>query len=104
MSVSQMQKSGLAEPFSGDLLEHLLIHGFMDGHTQWLDEDDDDEVHDGAVDHDQHDNNNDHGQEDEEPPDDPPAHDVGDLEVAEQNITEDIDMQTLLASAVRDPL
>src|ERR1041385_4342493 len=97
------KKVGLLNPFSGELLEHLIIHGFMDGHTQWLDEDDDDEVHDGAVDHDQHDNNNDHGQEDEEPPDDPPAHDVGDLEDAEQNITEDDDMQTLLASAMRDP-
>src|SRR3954466_10591843 len=77
------KKVGLLNPFSGELLEHLLIHGFMDGHTQWLDDDDDDddEVHDGATDdHDQHDNNNDHGQEDEEPPDDPPAHDVGDLE------------------------
>lgn len=98
------KKVGLLNPFSGELLEHLLIHGFMDGHTQWLDEDDDDEVHDGAADdHDQHDNNNDHEQEDEEPPDDPPAHDVGDLEDAEQHVTEDDDMQTLLASAVRDP-
>ena len=42
------KKVGLLNPFSGELLEHLLIHGFMDGHTQWLDEDDDDEVHDGA--------------------------------------------------------
>src|SRR3954470_3785545 len=79
------------------------MHGFIDGHTQWLDEDDD-EVHDGAADdHDQHDNNNDHGKEDEEPPNDPPTHDVGDLEDAEQHVTEDDDMQTLLASVVRDP-
>src|SRR4051812_39236943 len=55
------KKLGFLNPFSGELLEHLLMHGFMDGHTQWLDEDDD-QVHDGAVDdHDQgrqHDNNN----------------------------------------------
>src|SRR4051812_32793752 len=44
------KKLGLLNPFSGELLEHLLIHGFMDTHTQWLDEDYDDEVHDGAAD------------------------------------------------------
>src|SRR4051812_34850006 len=38
------KKVGLMYPFSREFLEHLLIHGFMDGHTQWLDEDDDDEV------------------------------------------------------------
>ena len=91
------KKLGLLNPFSGDLLEHLLMRGFMDGHTQWLDEDD--EVHDGAAagdDHDQgqHENNNDGWQEDEEPPDDPPAHDGG--EDVEQHVTEDDDMQTLL--------
>src|ERR1041384_1755014 len=66
------KKVGLLNPFSEELLEHLLIHGFMDGHTQWLDEDDDDEVLDDAAD------DHDHEQEDEEPPDDPPAHDIGD--------------------------
>src|SRR3954471_12271341 len=44
------KKVGLLNPFSGELLEHLLIHGFMDGHIQWLDEDDDG----AADDHDQH--------------------------------------------------
>src|SRR4051812_35705811 len=101
-SCRKCKKVGLLHHFSGELLEHLLIHGFMDGHTQWLYEDDDEEVHDGtADDHDQHDNNNDHEQEDEEPPDDPPAHYFGDLEDVEQHITEDDDMKTLLASAVR---
>ena len=51
---------GLVNPFTGDLLEHLLMRGFMDGHTQWI-SDEDDEVHDGAAagdDHEgQHDNN-----------------------------------------------
>ena len=31
-------------PFSGDLLGHLLRYGFMDGHTQWITDDEDDEV------------------------------------------------------------
>ena len=31
-------------PFSGKLQEHLLRHGSMDGYTQWIDDDEEDEV------------------------------------------------------------
>lgn len=100
MSVSKMQKIGLAQPFTGDLLEHRLMRGFMDGHTQWI-SDEDDEIHAGAAagdDHEGQQDNNDGWQEDEEPD---PAHDGG--EDAEQHVTEVDNMQTLLTSAVRDP-
>ena len=30
------------EPSSGKLQEHLLMRGFMDGHTQWMSDDEDD--------------------------------------------------------------
>ena len=35
-------------PFSRDLLGHLLRYGFMDGHTQWITDDEDDEVDEAA--------------------------------------------------------
>jgi hypothetical protein len=48
----------LFNPFSGKVLEHLLMSGFMDGHTQWMGEDgNEDEVH--------KDNKNNEGQEDD---------------------------------------
>ena len=37
------------DPFKGGKFKaHLLMHGFMDGHTRWISEDDDDEDVDGA--------------------------------------------------------
>src|SRR5664279_2071454 len=46
--------STLHHPFSGNVRDHLLMRGFMDGHTQWLsDEDDEPEVHGAAAGNDQ---------------------------------------------------
>ena len=40
------------DPFSsGHLKAHLLMHGFMDGYTRWISEDDDGDV-DGAANND----------------------------------------------------
>ena len=39
----------LHNPFSGRLQEHLLMRGFMDGHTQWISDDEDDEVLGGMI-------------------------------------------------------
>ncbi len=37
------------DPFDcGTFKAHLLMHGFMHGHTRWISEDDDDEDVDGA--------------------------------------------------------
>ena len=48
------------DPFEGGKFKaHLLMHGFMHGHTRWISEDDDDEDVDGA-------GNNDMGPPDEE--------------------------------------
>ena len=34
------------DPFEGGTFKaHLLMHGFMDGYTQWIIEDDDEDVH-----------------------------------------------------------
>ena len=44
---------GVLNPFSGDLLEHLLMRGFMDGHTQWIEDDEEDQVHGEAAGNDQ---------------------------------------------------
>jgi hypothetical protein len=35
--------------FSSILQEHLLMHGFMDGHTQWISDEDDEGVHGAAT-------------------------------------------------------
>ena len=62
--------------------------GFMDGHTQWISDEDDEEVHGAAVGNNegQHEDNNNEGREDEESP----AHDE---EEAEQHV-EDTDTRT----------
>jgi hypothetical protein len=53
----------LFNPFSGKVLEHLLMSGFMDGHTQWMGEDgNEDEVHEDN--NNNNNNNNNEGQED----------------------------------------
>ena len=66
--------------------DHLLMHGFMDGHTQWLTEEDDDPESHGAAggndqegrqdNNDEQDNKNelDNNDEGQEEPD--PTHDV----------------------------
>jgi hypothetical protein len=56
----------LIDPFSGDLLEHLLWKGFMDGHTQWMDEDEEEAPHHEEGQQDK----NDDGREE------PPGHDA----------------------------
>ena len=58
-------------PFTGDLVEHLLRRGFMDGHTRWIEDDENDGAAAGNDQEGQQDNN-DEGQEDEEPD---PQHD-----------------------------
>ena len=98
---------GLINPFSGKLLEHLLMPGFMDGHTQWLSDEDDHEGNEAPA------TGNDHDNDHEEPPDydgdhehdhnndneEPPDHD-GDDEVAEETAMED---ETPLTLLVQDP-
>src|SRR5664279_4668794 len=97
--------STLHHPFSGKVRDHLLMRGFMDGHTQWLcDEDDEPKVHGAAAGNDQEgqrgnndeQDNNDEGREDEEPG---PSHDGEDVE---QHVEEE-DTRTPLTSVVRDP-
>ena len=39
----------LLNPFSGTLQEHLLMRDFMDGHTHWMSDEDDEEVHGAAA-------------------------------------------------------
>src|SRR5664279_5711221 len=86
----------LHNPFSGTVRDHLLMHGFMDGHTQWISDEDDEQVHGATAGNEEgHQDNNDEGREDEEPP----AHDG---EEAEQHV-EDADTRTPLTSVVRDP-
>lgn len=96
---------GLLNPFSGDLLGHLLRYGFMEGHTQWISDDEDDEVDWEPTGNDgQQDNNNDQGQQQDaefEEPDDPA--DDHDGENSEQGVTEDGDTRTPLTEVVRDP-
>jgi hypothetical protein len=47
-------------PFFGKLQEHRHMHGSMDSHTQWISDEDDDEVHGAATGNEegQQDNNN----------------------------------------------
>ena len=55
---------GVLNPFSGDLLGHLLMRGFMDGHTQWIEDDEEDQVHGETAGNDQgapHQDNNNEG-------------------------------------------
>ena len=75
----------------------------MDGHTQWISDDEDDEVHGAPAGNEgQQDNNNDQGQQqDVEESDDDPADDHG--EIGEQDVTEDDDTRTPLTEVVRDP-
>ena len=45
---------GALDLFSGQLLEHLLRRDFMEGHTQWIsDDEDDDQIHGAAAGNDQ---------------------------------------------------
>ena len=40
-----MQRTSLAGPFTGGHLKaHLIMHGFMDGYTRWISEDEDEDV------------------------------------------------------------
>ena len=49
MSVSKCKGGVRLDPFKGGKFKaHLLMHGFTDGHTRWISEDDDDEDVDGA--------------------------------------------------------
>ena len=53
-SCRKCRLEGALDPFSGQLLEHMLRHGFMEGHTQWIsDDEDDDKIHEAAVGNDQ---------------------------------------------------
>ena len=93
------------DPFQGGKFKaHLLMHGFMHGHTRWISEDDDEEEEDvdGA-------GNNDMGPPDEEMTDYVPEEEDGlgnvDGEEAVQG-GEDADTppsSSLLSSAMRDP-
>ena len=78
-------------------MNHLLMRGFMDGHTQWISVDEDDEVHEGNdQDHQGHENtNNNEWQENKEFD---PAHDGGGA--VEENVTEHEDTQTPLSEVV----
>nr|XP_045086478.1 uncharacterized protein LOC120969352 isoform X2 [Aegilops tauschii subsp. strangulata] len=91
------------DPFEGGTFKaHLLMHGFMHGHTRWISEDDDDEDVDGA------------GNKDMGPPDDEMTDYVPEEEDSLGNVDgeeavqggEDADTppsSSLLSSVVRDP-
>ena len=58
----------ILDPFDcGSLKAHLLMHGFMDGYTRWIIEDDDEDVHMAE--------NNNMGVDEEMPDDDGPEED-----------------------------
>jgi hypothetical protein len=81
----------LFNPFFGKVLEHLLMSDFMDGHTQWMGEDgNEDEVHE---------DNNNEGQED----DIDEEHDDADEDHDQEEHVDDEDTQTPLTSAMHDP-
>jgi hypothetical protein len=82
----------LFNPFSGKVLEHLLMSGFMDGHTQWMGEDgNEDEVHEGS-------SSSNEGQED----DIDEEHDDADEDHDQEEHVYDEDMRTPLTSAMHD--
>jgi hypothetical protein len=83
----------LFNPFSDKVLEHLLMSGFMDGHTQWMGEDgNEDEVLEDN-------NNNNEGQED----DIDEEHDDADEDHDQEEHVDDEDTRTPLTSAMHDP-
>ena len=57
------------DPDSGQLQNHLLVRGFMDGYTRWISDEDDEDVN-GAAGNEvgQQDNNGEGGREDEKSP------------------------------------
>ena len=77
------------------------MRGFMDGHAQWMSDEDHEEVHGAAARNEEEgqQDNNDEGREDDE---ELPAHDDGDEDQDEQHV-EDVDTRTPLTSVVRDP-
>ena len=102
-----MERRSQARPFKGGKFKaHLLMHGFMHGHTRWISEDDDDDDDEEDVDGAR---NNDMGPPDEEMTDYVPEEEDGlgnvDGEEAVQG-GEDADMpssSSLLSSAMWDP-
>ena len=90
------------DPFKcGKFKAHLLMHGFMDGHTRWISEDDDEEDIDGA-------GNNDMGPDEEMTDYGPEEEDGLGNGDAEEAVQGEEDMNTppsssLLSSAMRDP-
>jgi hypothetical protein len=79
--------------FSDKVQEHLLMSGFMDGHTQWMDEDgNEDEIQEDN-------NNNNEGRED----DIDEEHDDADEDHDHEEHVDDEDTRTLLTSALHDP-
>ena len=92
----------LFTPSSETIRDHLLMRGFMDGHTQWMssddDEDDDDEEFGGNDEEEGHQQqNSDHGEEGTAAEDDEHQHQ------GEQHVQEDAQEYTPLTAAVRDP-
>ena len=71
----------------------------MDGHTQWISDDEVDGV--PAGNEGQQDNNNDQGQQQYAEESDDPADDHG--QIGEQDVTEDEDTRTPLTEVVQDP-
>ena len=87
------------------------MRGFMDGHTQWIEDDEEDQVHGEAAGNDQgapHQDNNNEGaahEDDEDEPDDPAHNDHGGEDHGgEQHVqtTEGDDRRTL-TEFVQDP-
>ena len=97
----------LFDPFSGIVNQHLLRYSFMEGHTQWMSDDGDDDI-DGDGDDDGGDDDNegdgedaphDNGEEVEEDG----AHVDGDQEGREEHAAdEDMSRNTPLTAAVQD--
>ena len=78
----------LIDPDSRNLQAHLLHHGFMDGYTRWISDDEDDEAVNGAAENEeggQHDH--DHGKDGRDEEESP-----GDGEGAEADQDDDDDL------------
>jgi hypothetical protein len=62
------------DPYFGQLQSHLLSHGFMDGYTRWISDEDDDNVHGAATGNDEEG----HGGDNDFPGHDEGGEDAGD--------------------------
>jgi hypothetical protein len=89
----------LFDPYSGKVKEHLLRYSFMEGHTQWMSDDEGDDDHGHEVENDE-----DHGEQDHnEDGVEDAAHDDDGEEGGEHVDDEVRNRNTPLTAAVQDP-